>query len=248
MAKNIIRMHDFGRSESNGPWGKNNVARVLNRLYYVYSGSSVVNYAKKDHVLTAGNVYLLPQCKNFHRVDAKDFDHIFFDFYSSLPLRQDSFTEIPAEKFNLKTIFEFFGAKKLNRVSQKDREYALNMLTTILSYLDLNMKLPYVSDKNIIRAMELFETMPDISTKEIANILHLNESYFIRLFTKVMGIPPMKFNRLSRLNYGLSLLESGYSVAYVAEACGYSSNAAFGKAFKKTYGCAPLVYKHKNGL
>ena len=177
MAKNVFRLHDFGRSKSNGPWGKNNVARVLNRLYYVHSGSCIVNYAKKDRVLSAGNVYILPQSKNFHRVDAKDFDHTFFDYYSSVPLLRDSFTEIPADEFNLNGFFGFLTTTKLNRASAKDREVALNLMTAILSYIDLKFKLPYVSDRITIKAMELFETNPDISTKEIADILHLNESY-----------------------------------------------------------------------
>ena len=243
MVQSKILLHDFGRVVSNGSWGKNDVAKSLNRLYYVNSGEAVVCYAQKMHTLTAGNVYILPQSKDFYRVDAKHFNHTFFDYYCSPALQFDSFTEIPGESYGLAEFFTFINSIKLHRRDESDRIVALNFLKAILSYIERHIKLPYISDKFIVTALKLFEENPNISSKEIAEKLSINESYFIRLFSKVMGTSPMKFSRMHKMSVALYMLESGNTVSEITDKCGYSSVSAFGKAFRKAYGCSPSNYK-----
>lgn len=243
MVQSKILLHDFGRSVSNGSWGKNDVAKSLNRLYYVNSGEAVVYYAQKKHTLTAGNVYILPQSKDFYRVDAKYFDHIFFDYYCSPALQFDSFTEIPSEQLSLNKFFKFLNTASLKRRVTEDRAVALNFLTGILSYIELHIPLPYISDKIVVEALKLFEANPNITSAEIATKLNINESYFIRLFSKTMGTSPMKFNRTRKLSLSITLLENGYTISEIAEECGYGTVSAFGKAFRKAYGCSPGSFK-----
>ncbi|MBQ2968546.1 MAG: helix-turn-helix transcriptional regulator [Clostridia bacterium] len=245
MEYNKITLHDFGRAVSNGPWGKNDVAKKLNRLYYVNGGSCTVKYAQKEFKLTLGNVYILPQAKDFHRVSAENFDHNFFDYYCAPALQFDSFTEIPGNSFGLAEFFTFINSIKLHRRDESDRIVALKFLKSILSYIERHIKLPYISDKFIVTALKLLEENPNISSKEIAEKLSINESYFIRLFSKAMGTSPMKFSQMHKMSVALYMLESGNTVSEITDKCGYSSVSAFGKAFRKAYGCSPSNYKAK---
>ena len=89
--------------------------------------------------------------------------------------------------------FKFLNTASLKRRVTEDRAVALNFLTGILSYIELHIPLPYISDKIVVEALKLFETNPNITSAEIATKLNINESYFIRLFRKYKGVTPGQY-------------------------------------------------------
>lgn len=67
----------------------------------------------------------------------------------------------------------------------------------------------------------------------------LSRSVFAERFMEIMGQPPMQYLALWRMQLASRLLAEGGSVAAVAGAVGYDSEAAFSRAFKKLVGQAP---------
>jgi AraC-like DNA-binding protein len=66
------------------------------------------------------------------------------------------------------------------------------------------------------------------------------QSAFIKRFTRVLGAAPATYLKQLRLGRGHRLLaESRHKVLEIALACGYASEAAFSKAFKREYGVPP---------
>ncbi len=237
-----VKLYAFGRKLQRVPYMPHTPSYIIVRFHYVNSGSAVVYYSKKEHKLTAGNFYLLPPCTDFHTIQANDFDHSFFDFKSSYMLKPDSFTEIPGEKYNINSFFKFFNeALHDNQLSILT---AQQLCSFFLSHLEQNIELPYLSDTHIQKAMEIIlNSTSELSSKMIAEKLNLNKDYFIRIFTKTMGVSPMKYIRSSILSEGIHMLKNGMSVAAVSEYCGYSSSNAFWKAFRKEFGFSPSQIK-----
>lgn len=88
----------------------------------------------------------------------------------------------------------------------------------------------------------------EISVSHLAKISYLSEAYFRKIFAKIYGTSPNKYIRNLRLEFALSLLESGeISVAEVAEKSGFSDSKYFSREFKKRYLKPPVVYIKKTG-
>ncbi len=68
----------------------------------------------------------------------------------------------------------------------------------------------------------------------------MGRSSFARQFNELTGVPPMQYLTAWRMQEAKGLLEtSALSLGQIAEQCGYESETAFRKAFKKVVGVPP---------
>lgn len=85
----------------------------------------------------------------------------------------------------------------------------------------------------------------DFSLSETAKSSYMSETHFRRLFKAEFGISPKKYVLEKRMNYAKSMILSGYfSVAEIAEACGYNDPKHFSSEFKKFTGVSPSEFKY----
>lgn len=104
---------------------------------------------------------------------------------------------------------------------QKNKQEKLDNLKTVLIYID----------ENIHR---------EINIKELADILHMSEKYFITYFKKIIGVTPFSYITSIKMKKAYEYIGAeGYSVKQAAEILGYSDPYVFSKAFKRVYGFAP---------
>ena len=69
---------------------------------------------------------------------------------------------------------------------------------------------------------------------------------FAERFTALVGRPPLAYLTWWRMTMAAKLLRAADDpLSIVARACGYSSEFAFAKAFKREYGVAPGQYRRK---
>lgn len=100
---------------------------------------------------------------------------------------------------------------------------------------------PYVS-----RTLALFHrdvTCP-WTLEELGRAVGLSRSALADRFTRMIGIAPMHYLANWRLQVARQQLRSSSaSLAQVAEAVGYESEASFSRAFKKVFGIAPGAWR-----
>ncbi|CAB3746022.1 AraC family transcriptional regulator [Paraburkholderia humisilvae] len=78
------------------------------------------------------------------------------------------------------------------------------------------------------------------TVESLAEIAAMSRSVFSRRFTSVLGIPPLRYLTKWRLSIAAGLLRTGTSkVIEIAHNAGYSSEAAFSRAFKAQFGYPP---------
>ncbi len=78
------------------------------------------------------------------------------------------------------------------------------------------------------------------STSQLAKIALLSRSAFFDRFTRVVGVAPMGYLLMWRMEIAKQLLREGeLTVAEVAERVGYGSTSAFSVAFSRSVGEAP---------
>lgn len=83
-----------------------------------------------------------------------------------------------------------------------------------------------------------------ISLASLAEILHMNKTYFSRIFREINGISPKEYIVKTRIAAATQLLkDSDRGVLEVAQACGFSSLSNFYNAFKRVTGQSPAQYR-----
>jgi len=81
------------------------------------------------------------------------------------------------------------------------------------------------------------------TVESLARLCGVSRSVLAERFTEMVGQPPMQYLALWRMQLASRLLIDGGSVAAVAAAVGYESEAAFSRAFKKLVGQAPATWR-----
>lgn len=82
------------------------------------------------------------------------------------------------------------------------------------------------------------------TTEELAREVGLSRSAFADRFTGLIGVPPMRYLTNWRLHLAaVRLRESPAATARIASEVGYESDAAFNRAFKRTFGTTPAAWR-----
>jgi AraC family transcriptional regulator len=83
-----------------------------------------------------------------------------------------------------------------------------------------------------------------ITVSELAALLDLTRSHFIRAFKQAAGMPPLQFVIRRRIERARELLaESGTSVAEVANRSGFGSPIQMTRAFRRIVGTTPSAIR-----
>jgi transcriptional regulator GlxA family with amidase domain len=87
------------------------------------------------------------------------------------------------------------------------------------------------------------------STEALAKEVALSRSAFMDRFTSVIGMPPMRYLTVLRLQTaGFELRETSKPIAQVAHAAGYESGEAFSRAFKRQFGQSPVQWRSAHAI
>lgn len=89
--------------------------------------------------------------------------------------------------------------------------------------------------------------MRNISVAQIAESLHLERSYFSKIFKQSIGVSPQDYITNKRLSEAAILLHNEhYSITQVAQLSGYSDVFAFSRMFKKHHGVSPSEFREEH--
>jgi AraC-like DNA-binding protein len=103
-------------------------------------------------------------------------------------------------------------------------------------------------DPSVGRALQKIHERPthDWSLDGLAKEVGVSRSVLAERFAELVGVPPIQYLGQWRIQLAASLLRSTTSsVAEIASAVGYSSEAALSKAFKRVVGVAPTPYRKR---
>jgi AraC-like DNA-binding protein len=82
------------------------------------------------------------------------------------------------------------------------------------------------------------------TTEELAQEIGLSRSAFAERFTSLMGEPPMRYLANWRMQVAAQRLKSSYEpIARIAFEIGYESEAAFNRAFRRTFDMPPMAWR-----
>lgn len=87
----------------------------------------------------------------------------------------------------------------------------------------------------------------DVGLKDLANAACLSVFHFIRMFTRATGLPPHRYLSRMRLERAKTLLSlRTMPIAEIAQACRFSSQSAFTRAFRRATATTPQAYRRQS--
>ena len=108
-------------------------------------------------------------------------------------------------------------------------------------------------EKDIFSLHKLYEKIGldpfcKYEVNDLARSRNISPVYLRKLFRKLFGISIGKYVLQKQMEHSALLLLSGdYRVGELAEKCGFSSVAAFSRAFHNIFGCSPAAFRKRTG-
>ncbi len=142
---------------------------------------------------------------------------------------------------NFESLISYYHGVQNTRLS-----YSFLKLLYNLSELESNSS--RISE-NISKTVSYINTNYEkkITLDELAEISGYSKSRFMNVFSKAIGMTPIKYLNKIRISCAAELLASdGQSISEIAFACGFDDSLYFSRAFKKIYGISPSEFREKN--
>lgn len=105
-----------------------------------------------------------------------------------------------------------------------------------------------LTDPAIATALHHIHRQPETpwTVEELAKRASLSRATFAKRFTTAVGQPPLTYLTWWRMTTAARLLHrTDIQIHAIAQRCGYSSEYAFSKAFKREYGIPPNQYRRR---
>jgi len=101
-------------------------------------------------------------------------------------------------------------------------------------------------DKRVEKIIQMMreDVRGELSLGEFAQSVNLSVWRLCHIFKSDVGMPPIRYLRLLRMERAKNLLESGFlSVKEIAFQVGLNDESHFVRDFKSTYGFSPALYR-----
>lgn len=87
----------------------------------------------------------------------------------------------------------------------------------------------------------------EITVEQLAGLVHLSKSYFMRCFKETVGVGAMEHLTQLRVSAACEALTATQDkIADISYRCGYSNLSNFNRQFLKKVGCSPKEYRKRN--
>lgn len=208
---------------------------------YIFSGTKIL--------ARPGDIVYLPKGSSYEVKSVSAGDCYAINFDLSEPIFFSPFC------FKTKNTARFFEAFKVAENAWRAKFSGFEMrckaqLYSIICDMLHEYELAYLPKdtsaliKPAIEHIHLFYTGENISVTHLASLCGISETYFRRLFSKVIGVSPLKYINKLKLSRAMDLISTGmYSMREVAEMSGFHDEAYFSREFKKAVGLSPSEYK-----
>ena len=128
------------------------------------------------------------------------------------------------------------------------KEIEDELVRLLFTYLRKSAYEQPCSEYNIIdRVVEYVQEnyASSLSVKELADYVHVSESYLSRLMSAHMGMPPMKYVNAVRIENAKHALKTDMPIVQIASSLGFDEPKYFSTVFKRETGKTPSEYRRE---
>ncbi|MCH4888870.1 helix-turn-helix domain-containing protein [Acidaminobacter sp. JC074] len=240
-------------------WYANDFVPLVSKLYFIKKGSAKLIIDNQSFIIEENSLVLIPlRTKQTFYLETDKMTHYYCHF--TLPVGHH------LDYFDLKEVGIISHLDNPNKVIKlfdvlikdfKNISDLFHRKEALMKLLDLHMNhsdkiRDKVLDPNIQSLNRITTYINDNlhlqhTTSDLAAMMNVHPNYFIRLFKKHYGMPPIKYINTLRINTAIQhLLYSTKTVTEISQLLGFSDVFYFSKLFKKYTGKTPIFYRKKN--
>lgn len=241
-------------------WNRTNETPAFSRLYFIDKGEGTVIVNGVTHYPEPGQLMIMP-AGTTQTTDTSP-DNPYTRYYCHFDARIGEWPlfhaanklyicDAPDREAVRATFTDMIANFHRNDFFSKLRTQAslMNLLALCLEsggYWDFMKEFIQTSDQvklaSVLQFIDERLNWP-LEVELLAEMVHLHPNYFIPYFKKFVGMSPMQYVQLKRMEYAKRLLSySDSSVSSIAEQVGMEL-ARFSKCFKKNTGVSPTAYR-----
>lgn len=224
-------------------------------IHYIFDGCGFFHISGQDHLLKKGDIFLIPPNKA----------HIYRNT-SNTPL---GMVWLELSEGMCRELFSNMIHRHGYTFTNMDSTRVLHTMASLLETLTASVTpdVFIISSQVYTCLMELFrliETAPtqgnpyvdaalsyihkhctqSIHIGELADSLHISSAYLIKLFRKNVGVAPLKYLHLKRVEYACLLLRTTQmTIEEISNEVGMYDSSSFCHLFKKIYSITPAKYR-----
>ena len=240
MKVTVTAIYGCGECVAPPDWYTSGLPRPY-RLYYVLGGEAHYTLGGEKKRLLADHFYFFPSSAPFNveQNQGDRLNHLYFDFMMTPTVVSTAPMCCSPDGHSL---FPLLLDLLRNCIREYRYEHHHELFDTLKSALEafLSLFLEVASPENtmsedIVKALEYIEGnyAKDISVKRIAELLYLDEDYFIKKFKAAVGITPYAYIKNLRMSVTKELRHSGLSLKDAAASAGFKYSSSYCRALSK---------------
>jgi len=225
-------------------------------FFWVLEGECFLNIDSQTYIIKPGQLAYLPKGKMRAYTHASErfsmYEMAFSatvndeDLMEVLGLREHNFVIDIPNIDEMSALFENSHRKELFKNPIYDVAWCANIINIIRIYTEERQK--YNSDKDaLFKPVMQYMTKninKSIKTEELASLMYMQPTYFIRCFKKQYGMPPMAyFNRMKIYKAMGMLAGTDLTIEEISGEIGIFDTSYFARLFKKHCGISPTKYR-----
>ncbi len=214
-----------------------------------YEGETLYSSCEKRFVSDSNHVIILPKGCSYEWICSQSGHFSIIEFQCATTFNAPISIRINHSDKILQMMKELEFKRNLSQPNI-EMESIRDLYSIILAILQHTKQsyAPLEKKKKIEQALEYVSQNynKSITNEELATICNMSTVYFRKLFTSIMGVPPILYVHRLRIEKAKEMLATDYSsLSAVAQSLGYPSIYDFSRDFKKHTGMAPSKYaKH----
>ncbi|MFF2481510.1 helix-turn-helix domain-containing protein [Paenibacillus sp. NPDC058071] len=239
-------------------WGETDSIRSYNKLYYIVDGEGWIKVGQEHLHPKPGQLCIVPagMQHSFSPINDKPFLKYWCHFtLTAGPLDLFQWIGVPL-------CIDIEDAERMTRLFQemvhwngqssviarlREKLVLLEIVSAFLELVPVKALQQRTEEMNRLSVIQHYvEAHLDqtISTRMLADAVHLHPNYFIAYFKKHFGMPPLKYVGRKRIERAkLLLTTTTLSVKEIAVRTGFSETNHFTKFFRKDTGYSPTDFR-----
>lgn len=229
---------------------------VNDLFFWVLEGECFLSIDSENYIIRPGQLAFLPKGKRRAYTHVSEHFSMYEMAFSvtssgnnlmeSLGLCGQNFVVDIPNPGEMTKLFENSSLIEFSKNPLHDLGWCANILNIIKIYADERQK---HSDKKALIFKPVLEYMEkniknQISTDELASLVYMQNTYFIKKFNDIFGLPPISYLNRMRIYKAMGMLSgTDISVEEIAEMTGFSDASYFARVFKKQCKVPPTVYR-----
>lgn len=224
-----------------------NTKRDYNALSFRYEADAEIETKNGVCHLTDNAISFFPANVSYMR--SARMDHVIvvhFLFFGQDNREIEYFYPKNAEKYKRNFL------RLLQAWQKKDKAYKMEASSVLYEiFADIYTERGQSAAKNpllcnAIKYLSKNYCSPGLSVNQLAEISHMSEVYFRKLFKAEYGVSPKKYITDLRVKYAAELICTGYyTLPEVSEMTGFTDYRHFSVTFKNSIGCSPSKYRRR---